>query len=156
MAGRGSAPGERKGGRQAGVPNKVNAATRERIEKDADPIGLLCRIANGEPIEASPTKDGEEAQTLRPTLDQRMSAAQTLARKVQPDAKDRTVQFGLPAIETVADTIKALGAILAAVAAGNITPAEGQQVASVVESYRRAIETVDLESRIAALEQRRA
>ena len=145
--------GSKTGGRHKGVPNKLNATTRERIENEADPIGLLCRIANGEEIAAALVKEAEEAQRIRPTLDQRMSAAQTLARKVQPDARDRTVQFDVPRIETTSDTVSALGAVLAAVAAGNITPGEGQQISSIVESYRRAIETVDLERRIKALEE---
>ena len=138
-----------------GTPNRTSVATRERIEKDADPVGLLCRIANGEEIEASPTKDGTEAQPLRPTLDQRMSAAQTLARKVQPDAKDRTVQFDMPKIEKAEDTVLAVGAILGAVASGTLTPSEGQAIASIVEGFRRSIETVELERRIAEIERQK-
>jgi hypothetical protein len=42
-----------------------------------------------------------------------------------------------------------------AVGAGEITPDEGQAVASILEAKRRAIETVDLESRLSALEQER-
>ena len=41
------------GGRKRGVANKVTAATRERIEREADPIGLLARIVRGEAIEAA-------------------------------------------------------------------------------------------------------
>ncbi len=41
-----------------------------------------------------------------------------------------------------------------AVAAGEITPDEGQAVAAVLETQRRAIETSQLEQRLAALEAR--
>ena len=42
-----------------------------------------------------------------------------------------------------------------AVAAGDITPDEGQAVAAVLETKRRAIETLELETRIKALEKER-
>ena len=40
-------------------------------------------------------------------------------------------------------------------AAGEITPDEGAAVAAVLETRRRAIETVELESRVAALEEKK-
>ena len=66
------------GGRKQGIPNRVNIATRERIAEEADPVGFLCRIVNGEEI---------GGQT--PTLDQRLNAAKDLAKKVTPDLKSQ-------------------------------------------------------------------
>jgi len=48
----------------------------------------------------------------------------------------------------------ALGTVAAAVAGGDLSPEEGQAVAAVLETQRRAIETAELEARIAALETR--
>ena len=42
-----------------------------------------------------------------------------------------------------------------AVGSGDITPDEGQAVASILEAKRKAIETVDLEARLSALEKER-
>ena len=112
MAGKGSPRGVRQGGRRKGTPNKASAATRERIERDADPIGFLCRVANGEEIEAAPTKDAEEVVKVRPTLDQRLTAAQTLARKIQPDAKDTPISLDLPAIEKTEDMVAAMAVVV--------------------------------------------
>ncbi|MSS73941.1 MAG: hypothetical protein EXS64_21020 [Candidatus Latescibacteria bacterium] len=64
------------GGRKEGTPNRVNVQTRREIEEQADPVGFLCQIVNGQEI------DGE-----RPTLDQRMQAARILAGKVLPDLR---------------------------------------------------------------------
>ena len=75
------------GGRQKGTANKVSATTRERIEKDADPIGFLVNIVNGEPIEVANPSDSSNAVTVYPNYEQRQTAAQTLARKVLPDMK---------------------------------------------------------------------
>ena len=84
------AKGRKTGGRTTGVPNKVTAATRDRIESEADPIGFLIAIQNGEAIEGIDT---------HPTLEQRMSAAVNLARKVAPDARDAAIRLDLPMIQ---------------------------------------------------------
>lgn len=79
------ANGFKTGGRGKGTPNKDNAVIRERIEQEADPIGFLCRIVLGEKIECAPVKESAETVQLIPTLDQRLSAAQVLAKKILPD-----------------------------------------------------------------------
>lgn len=149
------AKGIKNGGRTKGTPNKMTATARERIEKEGDPLGFLLDVMNGKPIMASPFKDGEEAIEILPTLDQRMSAATTLARKTVPDAKDRPITFDIPKIETAEDAVKVVGVVLAAVAAGDITPSEGQTLANIVEGFRKAIETYELDKRIAELEKSR-
>ena len=82
-------------------------------------------------------------------------AAELILSRVWPPRKGRAVALKLPAIDTAADLVKALGKVASAVAAGEITPDEGQAVSAVLETKRRAIETVELESRIAALEKDR-
>jgi hypothetical protein len=149
------AKGFKTGGRTKGTPNKVGFATRARIETEADPIGFLCKVTNGEPITCAQV-GRDEPITVVPTLDQRITAAQTLAKKVQPDARDAPVQVNLPTVGSAADAMAAAGSVLDAVACGEITPREGQALSSMVESYRRTIETVELERRIAALEQQGA
>jgi len=59
-------------------------------------------------------------------------------------------------MESAADVVKALSVVAAEMASGNITPEEAQAVAAVLEGKRRAVETVELEARIAALEQERS
>ena len=129
--------GERRGGRQKGTPNKVTQAARERIESDGDPIGFLMDIMNGTPIKAALTKEPDAAVVeLHPTLDQRQSAAMTLARKIHPDAKDSPIAFAMPSVETTEDAVKAIGAIMTAVAGGQITPSEGQILGTIIENFR--------------------
>ena len=84
MARRSKTPGS---GRKEGTPNKTSAAIRARIEKDADPIGFLADIKNGELIKAAVVKEGGVGVDVLPTLDQRMTAAIFLARRVSPEAK---------------------------------------------------------------------
>jgi hypothetical protein len=68
--------------------------------------------------------------------------------------KGRVLAFELPAVASLGDIKSAHLAILVAVATGSVTPDEASTVASVLESSRRAIETVELEARIAAIEAR--
>lgn len=153
------ASGQRTGGRRPGTPNKTTVAIRERIESLVDPIGFLASVVNGEAIpaaamkDAPPPKKGEPALLVLPTLDQRMSAARLLADKMLPNARDRPIVLKLPPLEAPADLLKAQAAIVAAMARGEITPEEASTVAGVVELKRRAVETVELERRIAALEE---
>ena len=51
---RGAKPGERRGGRTAGTPNRGSVLTREQIESLADPIAIMATVARGEMIEAAP------------------------------------------------------------------------------------------------------
>jgi hypothetical protein len=74
---------------------------------------------------------------------------------VQRVFDNRPVQFDLPPIETSADLGPALAAILRAASDGEMSPDEAMAFASLVESRRRQIETIELEARIAALEQSR-
>jgi hypothetical protein len=81
-----------------------------------------------------------------------LRAAELLMRRLWPERKGRPITLDLPPMETPADLVKATAAIAAAVAEGEVTPEEGQAVAAIVETHRRAIETEDLERRLAAIE----
>ncbi|MGD9885356.1 MAG: DUF5681 domain-containing protein [Reyranella sp.] len=82
-------------------------------------------------------------------------AAELILSRVWPVRKGRPVALDLPAIDTAANIVSALGAVADAVGAGDLTPDEGQAVTVILEAKRRAIETAELESRVSALEQER-
>lgn len=83
-----------------------------------------------------------------------MRAADILLRRLWPERKGRPVLLDLPAITAPSDIVAALGAVADAVATGELSPEEGAAVAGVLEAQRRAVETTELEARIAALERR--
>ena len=103
-------------------------------------------------------EDGEAI--LRKTIeaakngDQRSS--EIILSRIWPVRKGRPVSLQLPPIDKAADLVKALGTVAEAVGAGDITADEGAAVAAVLEMKRKAIETADLEERIAKLEQERS
>jgi predicted aspartyl protease len=84
-------------------------------------------------------------------------AARLIFERVAPPRKGCPVAIALPDVKTSADVVAALAVIVAAVAGGVISMEEAQALAVVLESQRKAIETVTLEalaSRVAALEQK--
>jgi hypothetical protein len=83
------------------------------------------------------------------------TTARLVLERVAPLPRNRPVQFDMPAIETSADLGAAMGAILQAAADGALAPDEATSIASLIETRRRTIETIELEARIAALEQSR-
>jgi hypothetical protein len=72
--------------------------------------------------------------------------------RLAPPRKDRPVAFALPPISSAEDHPAALSAIMKAVAAGDLTPLEGQSLAAMLAEHRKAIETANIEARLTALE----
>lgn len=82
-----------------------------------------------------------------------LTAARLVLDKLVPNAKERMVALPeWPDTSTTAGIAEAQQRILEAVAAGELTPGEGNTLAGIVEARRRAVETQDLEQRISALE----
>ena len=99
---------------------------------------------------------GAQAVLRRVVQDARagdMRAAEILLRRLWPERRGRPVTIDLPPIISGADAVKASAAIVAAAAAGSLTPDEAATIGTLIETQRRAIETQDLAARIAALEQ---
>ncbi len=72
--------------------------------------------------------------------------------RILPLRRGRPVRFTFPEVEAAGDVSAALGSILKATAAGELTPDEAVTIAGVLEAKRKAIETVQIEARLAVLE----
>ena len=122
-------------GRPEGSRNRATAILDKMAEDDANGIGRVV-------IDAAKSGD--------------MRAAELVLSRIWPARKGgRPIAIELPKIQTAADVVTALGALADAVAGGELTPDEGVSVAAILETKRRAIETVELETRLSALEQER-
>lgn len=85
-------------------------------------------------------------------LDGDMAALRLCMDRILPPRKDRPVTFDLPPIKSAGDAAAVTSAILAAVASGEITPADAGEIGKLVESYVRAFETAELAERLERLE----
>jgi Family of unknown function (DUF5681) len=118
-------------GRPPGARHKATQAALALLDGEAD---ILTRKAVELALEGDTT-------ALRLCLE-----------RIAPPRKDVPVQIDLPPMQSAADAAKAAGAVLDAVALGNLTPTEGAHIMQLVETYRRTLETTDLEARVVALE----
>ena len=69
-----------------------------------------------------------------------------------PPRKDRPACFELPKMIESKDAVSALAAIVGAVAAAELTPAEAAELSKVVDGYTRALQAVEFEARLMKLE----
>ena len=80
------------------------------------------------------------------------AALRLCLERIAPPRRDAPVTFALPPMQSAADAATAAGAVLEAVATGDMTPTEGAHIMGLVENYRRTLETTELEARVAKLE----
>jgi hypothetical protein len=97
--------------------------------------------------------DGEAEAITRTAIDL-AKAGDTVALRLclDPPRKDRPVMVELPQINTAGDVVAAISATLAAMSRGDLTPSEAATVAGVLDAKRKAVETIELEQRVAVLE----
>lgn len=100
--------------------------------------------------------DGEAEALTRKAVELALGADPTALRlclqRIAPPRRDAPIAFALPPVQSARDAAQAAGAVLAAVAEGEMTRAEGSNVMSLVETCRRTLELSELEARVAALE----
>ena len=127
---------------KAGNPGKPNGARHratqliERLFMDEADVEMIARKV----IDAA--KAGEQW------------AVTAILQRIAPPRRSSPVNLKLPNVETATDITIALSAVLAAVADGTIDPEEGRVVADIVETKRKAIETIEFEKRLSELEER--
>ena len=101
--------------------------------------------------------DGEAEALTRQAVTMALGGDATALRlcleRIVPPRRDAPVTFDLPRMETARDAAKAAGAVLGAVADGDLTPTEGAHIMGLVETYRRTLETSDLEARLRYMEE---
>ncbi len=109
-------------------------------------------------VAAQTLLDGEAEALTRKAIELAnggdMTALRLCLERILPPRKDRPITFKLPAVETVTDIGTAAAAVLKAVAGGEITPSEGQAVSTILEGRRKALELIEIEQRLSALEQK--
>src|SRR5262245_41569699 len=122
-------------GRPKGVRNQATRMPDELLEGEAEEIGRVL---------VQKAKEGN------------LIAARIVMDRVLPSRRDKPVAFEVPAITKVTDVPMAMGAIVTAVAKGDLTPSEAANLCSVVDCYTRAVQATEFEARLAAIEKERS
>jgi hypothetical protein len=118
-------------GRPRGARNRTTVLLEKIMADDAEEI-----------LEAV-TKKAKEGD---------LAAAKLILDRVCPPRKDRPVTLDLPEIKGTKDLVTAMAKVIEVAAKGEITPAEAQGIANLIEVKRRTIEIDDIGRRLAALE----
>lgn len=119
-------------GRPKGARNRTTQAVEAILDGEAE---ALTRKA----VEMALDGDGP---AMRLCLD-----------RLCPPRKDRVVQFDMPVIEKIADVPVATAKLMQAVADGELTPSEARDVSAAVGVHVEAIKAVDLDRRLARIEE---
>ena len=72
--------------------------------------------------------------------------------RLAPPRRDSPVAFDLSEMTTVSDAVLAMGALVKAVAEGDLTPTEAAELTRMVQAFGKIIETAEFEERIRKLE----
>jgi hypothetical protein len=120
-------------GRPAGSRNKMTLLVQSALEDNAAAL-ISKTIALA--LEGDPT-------ALRLCID-----------RLLPPCKDRPIHLDLPADAADEPILETSGNVLAAVAAGEITPSEGEALAKILTAHSQIVSIEDMDRRLKQLEER--
>jgi len=126
--------------------------------KSGNPAGKPKGTLNKATMAAQALLDGEaEALTRKAVelaLEGNMAALKLCLERLLPPRKERSVSLNLPAMDSV-DALPALtAALMSAVASGQLTIGEAAGLSTLAANHGKALELVELEKRISALEEK--
>jgi hypothetical protein len=119
-------------GRPRGSRNRATLLMESLLADDAEAIGRKA---------IAMAKQGD------------MAAIRLCMDRLSPVRKGEPVAFELPPLDKPADSVAAAAEIVAAVAAGELTPSEAADLAKVVDVYVLAIATKAFDERLTKLEE---
>ena len=118
-------------GRPHGSRNKKSVAYDAMAEQDA--VQIIAKV-------------------VAKALEGDMNAATIILNRIWRVPRDRLVKIDLPPVTRAAEVPAFIGALLRAVADAEITPAEGDSLASIIAKLQSAVTLADLEQRIRQIE----
>ncbi|OPH84250.1 DUF5681 domain-containing protein [Nitrobacter vulgaris] len=131
-------------GRPFGKGHSGNPAGRPKGSRNATTVTLEI-LLDGQ-AEALTNKAVELA------LAGDMAALRLCMDRILPPRKDRPVTFDFPQIRSAQDAATTLSAVLEAVAAGELTPADAGEISKIMDSYVKAFEASEIVERLERLE----
>ena len=130
--------------------------TRFKPGQSGNPNGRPKGSLNATTLAAQALLDGEAEALTRKAIELAKGGDLTALRlcmdRLLPPRKDRPVSLDLPRIDGARDVPKAISALLAAVAAGELAPSDAGEVTKLLDAYARAVEINELAERVDNLE----
>jgi len=128
--------------------------------QSGNPAGRPRGSSNRATRAAEMLLDGEATALTRKAVELALAGDQAalrlcLDRTVAP-RRERAVELALPPIHSADDILAAIKVVSGAVGRGAITPGEGFTLSQMIETFLRAIDASDFESRLRQLEEDQA
>src|SRR5579859_3886440 len=124
--------------------------------QSGNPAGRPQGSRNATTLALETLLDGQARALTQKAIDLALAGDLTALRicldRILPPRKDRPVTFSFPVITSISEAANTMSAVLTAVAAGEITPAEAAEISKLVDTYVKAVEATDLSERIEKLE----
>jgi hypothetical protein len=124
--------------------------------RSGNPAGRKPGCRNRATLAAEALLEGESEALTRKAIELALEGDTTAMRlcleRIMPQCRSRSIAFDTPPIDRVEDLARAIGSIFQEVAGGRIRLDEGSALVGMLEAKRRAMDTVDLEKRLRALE----
>jgi len=132
--------------------------TRYKPGQSGNPTGRPKGARNKATVAAETLLEGEAETITRKCIDLALEgdlvALRLCLSRIVPAKRERNIQLDLPPLEGSQDVLKGIATVLEAVGDGALTPSEGASITRLLEAYRGAFETVELENRLQDLEAR--
>jgi hypothetical protein len=123
-----------------------------------NPHGRPPGARNRATLVAEALLDGEVEAIMRAAIARAKegdaAALRLCVGRLVPLRRDRSVSFAMPEIASPADAARAAAALIAGVAAGELTPAEAVDLGKLIDRYVLALEATDFDERLKRLEER--
>lgn len=131
-------------------------STKFKPGQSGNPAGKPKGTRNATTLALETLLDGQAKALTQKAIDLAltgdMAALRLCLDRILPPRKDRPVTFTLPPINSAQDAAVVVSAVLAAVAAGELTPSDAGEISKLVDSYVKAFETAELAERLEKLE----
>jgi hypothetical protein len=141
---------------QSKSPASEKPSTRFKPGQSGNPAGKPKGTRNATTLALETLLDGQATALTQKAIDLAltgdMAALRLCLDRILPPRKDRPVTFTLPPINSAKDAAATVSAVLAAVATGEITPADAGEISRLIEAYVKAFETAELAERLERLE----
>jgi len=140
------------------IPRPPRRARGRGFQKgrSGNPAGRRIGSRNKTTLAAAALLAGESEALTRKAVELALvgdpMAMKLCIERILPPCRERTVKFALPPIESPSDIAAAMKAVTSALANGAITPGEAERIASVVDTFVRALDASDFDRRLQELE----
>lgn len=124
--------------------------------QSGNPAGRPKGARNKTTLAVEALLDGEAAKLTKKAIERALAGDVTALRlcldRISPPSRERRVSFTLPRLESADDLPDASAAIIHAVANGEVGLAEGEAILRMMDCFRRAFDSAEIERRLLALE----